>query len=421
MRTLLRNFFISHWQRKLLSLVLAVIIWLVVSHSLTGTRIIGNIGVRIINLPPGKTVEGVQPNGFLSKRISLTLSGNRNVLDQLTANDLEVVIDVGDAQNEFVASIQKKNLLSLNPEIDLATGITRVSSPNFLIRPMRLVTEKIPIVVTSPIGEAPRGYQFLDIFPYRLYVTVSGPEKIIKRLKDREIRLTFNLNEITRAQLDTLTNTQGNTQEKNSNDEVCFLVPDTWKQINIPSLSDTPITIDDPDAKLLRIDFTRRELLTLDTPLPVALFYPPEFVSTINPNTLKLIPGGILQDFYGTCMISQPLAVKGVSRLFLDVVKEMMQIVIIAEPVRDQSALQWSLEFVDHRRLEDEYVNLLSSESMDEDLTNMQTDLREEYLRNRFRSYMTRLQLYKPNDTRFDLKATLQGDKVKVEQGGGKS
>jgi hypothetical protein len=411
-KSLLRSFFIDNWPRKAISVCLAIVIWLVVNHSLTATRIISNVTIRVINMPPGKTVEGLQAGGILAKRVSITLSGNKTILDSITSNDLEVVADAANAGNEFTVVVDKKHLVSLNPELDIATSISRVSGTSFILRPMRLVTEKIPIVVTSPIGEAPRGYQFLDVFPYRLFMSVSGPEKVIKRLKDREIRLTFNLNEISRSQLDNL----ASKSDQGTKDEVSFLVPDAWKQISIPSLSDTPLTIDDPDAKFLRIDFVRRNLLPLDTPLPVAIFYPPEYLNTINPSTLTLSTGSVIEESHGIFLINRSLAVKGVSRLFLDVVRDHLQIIITAEPTRELGTLSSSLQFIDSRALEEYYIEQLRANPTEDDASDLQSDLREEYLRNRFRSYMARMQLFNPDDTRFDIQAILQGNSVQIQE-----
>ena len=74
----------------------------------------------------------------------------------------------------------------------------------------KLVTDQIPIIISQPVGEAPRGYQFLDVWPYRLTLSVSGPEEVIKRIKVKEQRITFNLNDISKGQLDALsTHEQG--------------------------------------------------------------------------------------------------------------------------------------------------------------------------------------------------------------------
>lgn len=229
MKTLLYKIFVAHWSRKLVSIVLAVIIWLVVNHTLTSTRNISNVPVRIIHLPSGKTVEGIQPNGRLAKKLTLTVVGNRSLIDELTPSDLEVVIDAADKSDEWIVTVSKKNLVSLNPEIDISSGISRVYHPNFVIRMTKLVTEQIPIVITQPIGEAPRGYQFLDVWPYHLSLTVSGPEEVIKRLKLKEQRITFNLSDISKSQMDELA-----LKAESNSDVVSYFVPEQWKQINIP-------------------------------------------------------------------------------------------------------------------------------------------------------------------------------------------
>src|SRR5579883_1686608 len=115
MKTLLRNLFLSHWERKAIAAILAVIIWLVVNHSLTAVKTFENIAVKILNLPPGMTVEGIQTNHILRQRIPLTISGNKNLLDGITESDLEVVIDATDKEGALDVMISKKNLLSLNP------------------------------------------------------------------------------------------------------------------------------------------------------------------------------------------------------------------------------------------------------------------------------------------------------------------
>ena len=85
MKTLLKNLFINNWPRKCLSIILAIAIWFLVNKSLTATKTILNVPVRIENIPPGKTVEGIQSNGLLNRRVSLTLTGNKQLLEDLNA------------------------------------------------------------------------------------------------------------------------------------------------------------------------------------------------------------------------------------------------------------------------------------------------------------------------------------------------
>jgi hypothetical protein len=252
MKTLIHQIFINNWHRKLFSLILAMIIWLFVDLSMTSTKIISNIPVRVVNLSPGKTIEGMQVNNVLNKRIALTITGNKNMIDDLAGKDIEAVIDATDKADQWIASISKKNLISQNSELDISKMITRVTPYDMIIKQSPLVTEKIPVRITHPIGEAPKGYQFLDVWPYMLSVTVTGPEKTVKNLKNRGLTLTFNLSDITKADLDNVMIAQ-----KRSSDEISFFVPASWKKITLPTLSDIPIEIDDPQAKALRMDFSR--------------------------------------------------------------------------------------------------------------------------------------------------------------------
>lgn len=413
MKTLLTNLFLSNWQRKAVSFVLAIVIWLVVNHSLTSTKTIANVPVRVINIPAGKTIEGMQTSGRMNKRLTLSLVGNTTVLEEISSNDLEVVIDASNKSDEWIATISKKNLVSLNPEIDITKGISRVYHPSFIVRLTKLITEKIPIIITQPIGEAPRGYEFLDVWPYRLMLTVSGPEDVIKRLSLKEQRLTFNLSDISKGQLDAIALNHNEEQS----DVVSYFVPDQWKQINIPLLSDSPIEIDDAQAKALRIDFVRCNLLPIESPIAVSTFYPMDFSASINPQTCQIQEGGLIAKKNGIYYINTPLYAKGVDRLFLQIVKDMIEVIVIAAPSSQKKFLDWSSLFINARQLENLYVERLISDSSDEDLRMMQPSLREEYLRNRFRSYMNRFQLFKSDDSKLRLEAKLENGSIFIQTG----
>ncbi len=410
MKTLFYKLFIQHWARKLISLLLAVIIWIVVNHSLTSTRNISNVPVKIIHLPEGKTVEGMQPNGRLAKKLTLTLVGNKTLIDELTASDLEVVVDATDKPDEWIVVVNKKNLLSLNPELDVNSGITRVYHPNFPIRMTKLVTDKIPLVITQPIGEPPRGYQLLSVWPHNLFLTVSGPEEVIKRLKGKEQRITFNLSDISKSQLDEIS-----LKSETNSDVVSFFIPESWKQINIPALSDSPLELNDPQAKALRIDFIRRNLLPIGAPLPCSLFFPAETLKTLNPETITIRPNSLVHSTKGISLITYPLYVNGVDHLFLETVREMLEIVVIVSPPSERKLLDWSVQFINPRALEDAYVTPLMSDVSDQDILLIQPALREEYLRNRFRSYMQRFQLFNADDSKFDLSITLKDTQIDIE------
>lgn len=400
----LRRLFIDNWDRKLVSLVIAISLWLLVNQSLTTTKTLDHIVVRLINIPEGRTVDGLLPNNMLSNRISLTLQGNKNHLKDLTSNDLEVILDATDKSDEWIATISSKNLVSLNPDIDLAKAIKRVMVQRLPIAFTKLITEKIPIIVTHPIGEAPRDYQFLDVWPYRLFITVSGPEEKIKQVKAKGINLTFNLNNITRDDLD---------EADTLSDEISFMIPNSWKEVVLPSISDRPLVIDDPQAQDLRIDFVKSDFHPLVKPIPIALFFPTEYSHYLNPETYSIIAKGPVEKVHGIFMIRTPLFAKGASRLFVELVQEMLQISILVHP--NERKLDWCIQFQNHRVLEDKYVSILLSDKElryeDPNFSKQQ----EEYLRNRFRSYMNRFQVFKSQAEKLDLSVELDRDHICIQ------
>ena len=314
--------------------------------------------------------------------------------------------------NQWIANITKKNLVCTHPDINLNKAILRVSPQEIIVKQSKLVADKIPVLVTHPIGEAPKGYQFLDVWPYQLSLTVNGPEEAVKRLKNRGLKLTFNLNDISRAELDTLRTSRKEGQV----DEVSFFVPNAWKKVSIPQLSDTPLEIDDPHAKALRIDFSKQDLLPIGTPLPVTVFFPPKFSSTLNPDTYGIAVNDFVVKKNGIKLLSAPLYAQGVSKRFLETVKDMVQMVIIAAPKSERETLLWNAQFMYPHELEDRYVAKALSQSNDE-LSDLQPHhLMEDYLRNRFRSYMNRFRLYTVDHKKLSLKIQLQANGISVTQ-----
>lgn len=413
MRSLLKSIFISNWPRKCLSLILALVIWLVVNQSMTATKTINGIAVRIVNIPAGKTIEGLQSNGILNRRVSLTVTGNKTLLEDLNSNDLEVVIDAANKQGEWIATITKTNLFAINTDVNLPQGISKVSHKNFIIKLTKLVTEKIPIIITQPIGEAPKGYQYIDVWPYQLHITISGPEEVVKKLKTRGLKLTFNLNDISRAKLDDIRSHS----EQKTEDVVSFFVPNHWKQISLPVLSNSPIEINDPNSRFLRIDFIRKELLPLKNSIPIGIFFPPQFLGMVNPQKAHIGVGKLVEMRYGQKMVTKQLYCKGVSELFLEIVRDNFQIMITASPhINQNQNLEVSVIFINPRSDENRYVSTLMSDASDEDIRDMQPQIREEYLRNRFRNYMNRFALFTEDDKPFRLDTKMQGTAIIVSE-----
>jgi hypothetical protein len=412
MDNIVTAFFTNNWQRKLVALLIAIILWLLVDHSIIETKTIPNVPIRIINLPQDKTILGLLPNGVLQKRISLTLSGSKEIIDKLEPGDLEVILDVSTANSdEWVIKLTKKNLVSLSPDFDVIHNITQVDHSEFVIKISRLITAKIPINILPPVGEPPADYEFLDIWPLKLTQTVTGPEEEVQKLKAKGFDLTFDLADITKQDLDSIKSSPGNFHD----DEIRYLVPNKWKQIVIPFHNNSLEDINDPEAQVLRIYFLRKQILPVEAKIPLSIFYPLQTVETINPESVKILSGKYVDLLYEVPVFNVPLYAKNVSRLFLSVVRDSLQITLTAASPKERQILEWSLEVINANSLEDTYVAFLISQlSQGKSTQGALPKKREKVIRQRFREYLKRLKLYSSPEKKFHLESVLEDGKINI-------
>lgn len=413
MERMIANLFLHNWSRKLVALLAAIVVWILVSHSITETKTLPNVPVRIIKLPPEKTIHGMLPNGTLTKRITLTVSGSKEVVEELEPGDVEVELDVSQIdQDEWIAQISKKNLVSLNPDIDLLHNISQINHSEFIIKLSKLMTAKIPITILPPAGEAPPGYEYLDLWPQTLWQLVSGPAEEVERLKQTGLDLTFNLSDITPGDLDAIRSSPDNIYD----DEIRFIVPSKWKQIDIPFHNYAMEDINDPEAQTLRLYFLRKQTLPLERELPISAFYPLQTSETINPVTTTIATGKYVQIVNNLPIFKVPLVVKDVSRLFLSTVRNNLEIRLIAAPELEHGNLEWSLIVNAPKELEDIYTAFLVANLAigKGGSTAPFAKEREEVIRKRFRRYLQHLNLYLKNDDKLRLESNVENGKIVV-------
>ncbi len=410
METLRPHTFTNDWKRKLIALLGAIAVWLFVNQTITATKTVSNVPIRVINLPQDKTIQGLLPNGILNRRATLTLTGTKDVVDTVESSELEVVIDAANQPDEWILQVNKKNLVSLNPEVDLLRHIQSVSNNEFVVKMSRLVTRTVPIIIQPPMGAAPEGYQFLDIWPQNLTQTVTGPYEQVEQLEDRGFQMTFDLGRITKAQLDEI---KGSSQTFRD-DEVNFTIPDSWKTVIVPFESDLPQTINDPRAIDLQISFLRKELIPIPNELPIRVFYPVEFSKTLNPTSHPLMPSNLIHPMNGIQLLTRDLWANGVSRLFVDIIRDSVEIVVIAAPESEREFLQWSLEFINQRELEDTFVALLMTDHSAYVDSADRSQKHESRLRRRFREYVREFTLYSSSTDRLSLEAKIDSNGINV-------
>ncbi|MEI6531335.1 MAG: hypothetical protein WCN87_00755, partial [Chlamydiota bacterium] len=163
--SLFKRLFIERWQRKFLALIIAIIAWTLMHQAITITRTISDIPVKVIHLPPGKTIEGLLPSGYLETKLTITIVGSRSALEKLSAADLEILVDAEGKGDEWIVHADKASLVSKNADLDLRRSIKDVVQNEFILSLTPLITEQVPIIILKPSGSPPPGYQFLDVWP----------------------------------------------------------------------------------------------------------------------------------------------------------------------------------------------------------------------------------------------------------------
>jgi hypothetical protein len=408
MESVVHRLFFHQWPQKLIALITAILLWIIVNHSILSVKIVPFVPIRVINLPEDKTIQGLLPNGVLSKRATLTLTGTKDVIEQIEPGDLEIVVDISTVPNEGVVQITKKNLISLNPNINLLNHITQVNHPEFIIKMSPLVTEKIPVAI-HVVGDPPEGYEFLDYWPMSLTHSVTGPQDLVLNLKNNGLELTLNLNDITTAQLDAIRRAKANSLY---GDELAFFIPHLWKRVQIPFLNNSIEFLNDADAKNLQIDFLVKEWHPVKREMPIVVFYPLKYSEKINPSTYPLAETDLIKKQNNVQLLTVPLLARHVSKLFLDSVQDNMEINVVAVPKSERDRLEWSVDLVNWTKLEDSYVALLLSDTK---IQHSRTIEREQFLRNRFRRYLDSFVLYISPEHPLFLDASLDNKQILVQ------
>ena len=408
MESLIYRLFFHQWQRKLVALLTATVIWIFVSHSIISSKTLPSVPIRVINLPTDKTIPGLLPNGFLSKRTTLTLTGTKAVIDQLEPGDVEILLDASSLPNDGIVQITKKHLVSLNPNFNLPKYVNSISHPEFAIKMSPILTEKITITLHHPQGIAPKGYEFLDIWPLTLTHIVTGPQDQVLALKNQGLELVFNLNDITKEQLDAIQGTLP------YDDEITFYVPESWKKILIPFSTRGPEPINDPDAHYLQLNFLRQHIVPVDTALPLHVYYPLKYSDRINPNTYPLESSSIVQFKNTLPILTVPLSSRNVSKLFLEIVKGNIELEIVAAPPTEREKLEWGVGFIDETHLEDTYAAFQLSNSKNTDVFQNKNREREKLFRERFRLYVRHFVLYIAPENKLELESRLEGGKIRI-------
>jgi hypothetical protein len=410
MISLLNRIFLEHWQRKIIALITAVLVWIVVDRSITVSKTFSNVAVRVINLPKEYTIKGMQPNGFLSQHITLVLTGQRSILQPLSAQEIEVVLNAEGKTTDWAPKISRYDLTTTNPDINLSRDVSKVEHGPFKLDVMRMQTAKISILIAKPDGTPPAGYQYTGVFPKKLWATVQATEKELSTLKERGLHIEFDLNKISKKELDEIE--AHHVQKK---EIILYTIPNSWKKVRLPFAPYSQVEIDDERAQNLKITFLRTHLIPLEKHLPLSIYFGNLDTTKYNPQTIQLKGNEYVVEKNGVYFLKESLFAKNVSKRFLDVIKNNLQVVInIEEDEEGSPILKWNFNVVNPKHLEQMFYKKILLEEFDHEKNILEDEGQKQLFRYQFYNFLRHFEIYTAPNCLLDLDLKLENNEVVI-------
>jgi YbbR domain-containing protein len=170
---LLRRIFIEDWSLKLLSLAIAIVLWLLVTGQNEPVTAHLNVQLNFIR-PPSLEISNDPP-----RTVDVMLTGSRNKLDDLTSLDLVATVDLADQR-----SGERVLRLADRAQISLPQGI-KVDGYQPSAIPIHLeeIVERQVTVEPKLDGQQSDGFEVYGVYPNKGSVTVRGPASRVNALQ----------------------------------------------------------------------------------------------------------------------------------------------------------------------------------------------------------------------------------------------
>jgi YbbR domain-containing protein len=169
---LLRKIFLEDWSLKLLSLAIAVVLWLVVTGQ--NEPVTAHVNVQLNFIRPQMLEISNDP----PRTVDVMLTGSRSKLDDLTALDLVATVDLSDQRSgERVLRLADKAQISL-PQGVKVDGFQPSAIPIHLEQ----IIERQIAIEPRLEGKPDEGYEVYSVRPSKGSVTVRGPESRVNAI-----------------------------------------------------------------------------------------------------------------------------------------------------------------------------------------------------------------------------------------------
>jgi YbbR domain-containing protein len=162
---LLRRIFLEDWSLKLLSLAIAIVLWLLVTGQNQPVTAHVNVQLNFIR-PPALEISNDPP-----RTVDVMLTGSRNKLDNLTSLDLVATVDISEQRaGERVLRLADKAQISL-PQGIKVDGFQPSAIPIHLEE----VVDRQVNVELKLEGKPADGFEVYGVYPNKGSVAVRGP------------------------------------------------------------------------------------------------------------------------------------------------------------------------------------------------------------------------------------------------------
>ena len=170
---LLRRIFLEDWSLKLISLAIAIVLWLLVTGQNQPVTAHVNVQLNFIR-PPALEISNDPP-----RTVDVMLTGSRNKLDDLTSLDLVATVDLTDQRSgERVLRLADKAQITL-PQGIKVDGFQPSAIP---IRLEEVVDRQVKVEAKLE-GQPAEGFEVYSVYPNKGSVAVRGPASRVNALE----------------------------------------------------------------------------------------------------------------------------------------------------------------------------------------------------------------------------------------------
>ena len=170
---LLRRIFIEDWSLKLLSLAIAIVLWLLVTGQ--NQPVTAHLNVQLNFIRP----QSLEISNDPPRTVDVMLTGSRNKLDDLTSLDLVATVDITDQRaGERVLRLADRAQIAL-PQGIKVDGYQPSAIP---IRLEEIVERQVPVEPKLE-GQPANGFEVYAVSPNKGSVSIRGPESHVNVLQ----------------------------------------------------------------------------------------------------------------------------------------------------------------------------------------------------------------------------------------------